>query len=88
MGPRVGLNDVGKRKVLTLSGFELLTVLSSRPQPVAMASALSRLLVKYEYVGFPNLHKLWEKSDYYGVYYLHNFIQHVGESVRHSFSFP
>jgi hypothetical protein len=43
--PRAGLDDVEKRKLLTLAGLELLPLGRSAPYPVAIPTALSRLTI-------------------------------------------
>jgi hypothetical protein len=42
VGPRAGLDDVEKRKFLTLLGLELRPLASLSPYPVAVATALTR----------------------------------------------
>jgi hypothetical protein len=44
VGPRAGLDDVEKRKFLTLHGLELPTPRLSSQQPVTIPTALSQLL--------------------------------------------
>jgi hypothetical protein len=58
--PRAGLDNMEKRKFLTLPGLRLISLLSSSPYPVAIPTELLRLDASFKYLANVIYRNTWE----------------------------